>query len=60
MRAKEYHVMRMAVEDGVKCGWQRAHKHDPEPPDDRIIEQVVEDVTASICEWFLFDDAVES
>lgn len=51
--------MRMAVEDGVKSGWNRAHKHDPEPPDDRIIEQVIEDVTQSLCEWFLFDDAVE-
>jgi hypothetical protein len=59
MRAKEHEVMRMAIETGVRLGWNRAHKHDPEPADDRILDALIEAVCQEVGEWFLFDD-VES
>ena len=30
MKAKEYEVLAMCVESGVKLGWNRAHKHTDE------------------------------
>lgn len=59
MRAKEYEVMRMAIDAGVKLGWNRAHKHDPDPPDDHILEAMIEAVSAEVCEWFLFEDQAD-
>jgi hypothetical protein len=56
MRAKEYPLLCQAVETGVTRGWNRAHKHDPEPADDRIMEAIVEAVTLEICEAFEFED----
>lgn len=48
--------MELAVEDGVKYGYQRAHKHVDNPSEQAIIEEVQASVLSSISEWFLFDD----
>jgi hypothetical protein len=56
MRAKEYPLLCQAVETGVKLGWNRAHKHDAEPPDDQIMEAIVTAILNEICEAFDFDD----
>ena len=59
MRAKEYDVLVMAVEQGVASMLRRADKH----ADDRLtdaqrdrIEANTNEVVGAICEWFDFED----
>lgn len=56
MRPRTYRVLELAVEDGVKYGYQRAHKHVDNPSEQAIIEEIQASVLSSISEWFLFDD----
>ena len=59
MKAKEYDVLEMAVEQGVMWGWQHAHKHNPEPSEAEIKERIVNDVMNEICGWFDFKEIEE-
>jgi chromosome condensin MukBEF complex kleisin-like MukF subunit len=56
MKAKEYEVLRMAVEQGVRIGYAHAHKHVDHPTADAIMDGIVEDVMTSVCEWFAFPE----
>jgi hypothetical protein len=59
MKAKEYNLIVQCVENGVRTGWNRAHKH-TDTPDDEAIQQAIEDaVMNEICEWFDFEDNLE-
>lgn len=55
MRPKTYQVLELAVEDGVKSGWHRAHKHVNNPSENDIQIAIQESVLGSIYEWFHFD-----
>ena len=58
MRAKEYDVLFMAVEQGVASGVRRAYKHtDSEWPTDDQQAAIVNGVMDAICEWFDFENA---
>ena len=59
MKAKEYQVLDMAVESGVRGGWHRAHKHTDKPTPEAIQEAIVQAVLNDICEWFEFDTPAE-
>jgi len=55
VRAKEWEVMLMAVEAGVRGGCRRAWKHvDGPEPDDSQVEVIADYVMNSISEWFDF------
>lgn len=57
MRAKEYDLMFMAVEQGVTSGVRRAYKHtDQEWPSEAQQAAIVDGVMNSICEWFTFEE----
>ena len=59
MKAKEYNLIVQCAENGVRTGWNRAHKH-VDTPDDEAIQQSIEDaVMNEICEWFDFEDILE-
>jgi hypothetical protein len=55
VKIKIYEVVRRAVEDGVARGWQRAHKHTETPPQETIIENVIEAIMGDICEVLDFE-----
>lgn len=55
MRVRAYDVLSQAVEDGVRAGWRRAHKHVDGPPPEAIQEHVEREVMNAICEWFEFE-----
>ena len=46
----------MAVEQGVRYGYNRAFKHDPEPHVDAIVEHIVDQVISSLDDWFDFEE----
>lgn len=57
MKAREYDVLEMAVEDGVDCGWMRAHKHVDRPDEESVKEEICRAVMGEICTWFDLDVA---
>lgn len=56
MKAKEYSVMEMAVEQGVMWGWQHAHKHNANPDEEEIKAAITHDVMNEIYVWFDFPE----
>lgn len=56
MKAKEYQVLKSAIENGVTYGWNRAHKYTDTPSSEDIKEAIEQAVLSEICEWFNFDD----
>lgn len=51
-----YKVLRMAVEQGVSYGWNRAHKYTDKPNEEDIKNAIEEAVMGDICEWFDFPE----
>ena len=49
-------ILEMAIEAGVRRGWQRAHKHVENPAECAIIIDIEEAVMSEIYEYFTFDD----
>lgn len=56
MKAREYDLIQMAVEDGVEIGYARAYKHTDDPSEYEIKDHLQREVMNSICEWFDFQD----
>ena len=54
MRADEYRVMELAVEEGVLHGFARAYKYNDAPDEEQMREAVISAVMSSICDWFNF------
>lgn len=55
MKVDEYKVMTECVEEGARCGVNRAFKHTDEPSIEQIIQEVETAVMDSIFEKFLFE-----
>ena len=56
MKAKIRVILEMAIEAGVRRGWQRAHKHVENPAESAIIDQIEDAVMSEIYEYFTFDE----
>jgi hypothetical protein len=42
----------MALEEGVRFGWNRAHKHNPNPDVDAAADAIVTEIFNSLDTWF--------
>ena len=56
MKPKMYHILNVAVEEGVREGWRRAHKHNEKPHEDVVKEYIEDAVMSAIHEYFVFDE----
>ena len=56
MKPKTRVILEMAIEEGVRRGYSRAHKHVENPTEGAIIEHIEDDVMSQIYEYFTFDD----
>ena len=56
MKPKFRVILEQAIEEGVRRGYSRAHKHVENPTEGAIIEHIEEAVMSSIYEYFTFDD----
>jgi len=56
MKPNFYKVLKLAIENGVKYGYSRVHKHIESPTEGAIIDSIVEQVMNSIDEWFNFEE----
>lgn len=51
----EYKIMSECVERGVEYGYMRAYKHNDDPSEEFIKNEIMEHVMNEICEMFGFD-----
>jgi hypothetical protein len=56
MKPKFYVILEQAIEEGVRQGWHRSHKHVENPTEGAIIEAIEDAVMSSIHEYFTFDE----
>jgi hypothetical protein len=56
MKPKTRVILEMAIEEGVRRGYSRAHKHVENPTEGAIIEHIEEAVMSQIYEYFTFDE----
>ncbi len=52
MKPKFRAVLELAIEEGVRYGYQRAFKHNPEPHVDSITDTIVTEIFNSLDTWF--------
>jgi hypothetical protein len=57
MKPKIHHILNLAIEEGVRQGWHRAHKHVENPSEGAIIEHIEDAVMSAIHEYFTFDES---
>lgn len=55
LKPKTYPILVDAVENGVKYGYQLAHKHNDNPDCEEITDAIIFAVLNEICEWFEID-----
>ena len=56
MKPKIRVILEQAIEEGVRRGYSRAHKHVENPTEGAIIESIEEHVMSAIYEYFSFDE----
>jgi len=56
MKPKFRNVLEMALEEGVRFGWNRVHKHNPNPDVDSAADAIVGEIMNSFDSWFEFED----
>lgn len=56
MKPKLFPLLEQCIENGLKCGYNRAHKHIDNPTDDQIFDQQHSAIMGEIWEWFDFED----
>lgn len=49
-------ILEQAIEEGVKRGFYRSYKHDTNPSEDVVIDNISEQVMSSLYEYFDFND----
>jgi predicted Zn-dependent protease with MMP-like domain len=60
LKPKTYPILVDAVENGVKYGYHRAHKHNDNPDQEQITDAVIAAVLHEIFEWFDIDDGLQT
>ena len=56
MKANDYLVLQMCIENGLTRGYLRAHKHTEEPSEQLMLDVMEQSIMEDICEWFEFDE----
>jgi hypothetical protein len=56
MKPKTRVILEMAIEEGVRRGYSRAHKHVENPTEGAIIEHIEDAVMSQIYEYFTFHE----
>ena len=59
MKPKLYKLIEYCVESGAIGGYRHAFKHDDNPPEDVIVQNIVDRIMLEFSEWFTFDDEHE-
>jgi beta-lactamase superfamily II metal-dependent hydrolase len=55
VKLRAYNLIERAVEEGVRWGWQHAHKHTANPTQSAAEDQIVNDVMQQLSEIMEYD-----
>jgi hypothetical protein len=56
MKPKFRSVLEMALEEGVRFGWNKAHKHNHNPDVDAAADAIMTEIMNSLDTWFDLDE----
>ena len=56
MKPKLFVILELAIEEGVKRGWHKAHKHNEDPEDHVVMSAIETHVMSAIHDYFTFED----
>lgn len=56
MKPKIYPLLERCIEDGLRRGYRRAHKHVENPTEEAIFQEIESCIMGEIYEWFDFED----
>ena len=56
MKVNAYRIVEECLERGAAYGYNRAYKHDDDPPSERITEEIVRAQMTELCEYIRFED----
>jgi hypothetical protein len=56
MKPKLHVILELAIEEGVKRGWNLAHKHNEHPQPHDVMGVIEDAVMSAITEYFTFED----
>jgi hypothetical protein len=59
MKPKFRVILEQALEEGIRCGYRRAHKYVENPTEEAICEHIEEQVMSYLYEYFDFSDTDE-
>lgn len=59
VRLRAYSIIARAVEEGLKYGYQRAHKYNDRPAEGLLLEYLESAVLNELCEVLDFDSPAE-
>jgi len=59
MKAKTYNILQDAIENGIDCGYRRAHKHTDDPSEAILKAEIDRAIWDSIHEVFTFEQEYE-
>lgn len=54
LKVNTYEILDRAIENGINCGYRRAHKHTDSPTEDQLKEEIRKAVMLEACEVFKF------
>lgn len=57
MKPKTHVLLGDCIENGVRRGWHRAHKHNEAPTEETIFEEIENSIMSEINEYFTFEEA---
>lgn len=56
LKPKTFELMNRCIEDGVRLGYARAHKHTDQPTEQHLKDCIENAVLLEICEWFRIEE----
>ena len=59
MTPNHYKLLLRCVEEGLKLGYNRAHKHNDTPSDQMLFDAQEQAIMNEIHEWFDFEDTLK-
>jgi len=58
MKPKFRVLLEMSIDEGVRTGFFRAHKHVEDPSPEAVIESIQEHVMSKMYEYFIFEEDI--
>lgn len=59
MKPKTRVILEMALDEGIRVGYRRAHKHNDNPDESWVIETIQNEIMNCIDMYFNFEDDYE-